>query len=135
MEIETIEYAMLDKMIAQAFVYGVSTDNFITAVVVPTAEGKKLSNIYTSNDIGEIEGVDFYNKNMILGFNGYDNTIKFYLSNIPKIDNIVEEEEIVEEAEIIKKKNYELYIFLGIAISIVVIILVIIFRHKKKVIR
>ena len=41
--IETVEYAMLDKFVAQAFVHGVSTDNFITAVVVPTADGKALS--------------------------------------------------------------------------------------------
>ena len=104
-------------------------------IYVYNLEGKKISNIYTSNDIGEIEGVDFYNNKMILGFNGYDNTIKFYLSNIPEIENIVEEEEVLEETKIVKKKNYELYIFLGIAILVIVIVLVIILRHKKKVIK
>ena len=72
---------------------------------------------------------------MVLGFNGYDNTIKFYLSNIPEIDNIVEDEEIIEEVEIVKKQNYELYIFLGIAILVIAIVLIIILRHKKKVIK
>ena len=72
---------------------------------------------------------------MILGFNGNDNTIKFYLSNIPEIDNIVEDEEIIEEVEIVKKQNYELYIFLGIAILVIAIVLIIILRHKKKVIK
>lgn len=96
--------------------------------------GNKLENIYTSNDIGEIEGVDFYNNKMVLGFNGYDDTVKFYLSEIPIVE-IPEEEIIVEEVEIIKKKNYTPYIILSVGILLVLIGIIVILRHKKKVIK
>ena len=94
--------------------------------------GNKLSNIYTSNDIGELEGIDFYNNKMILGFNGYDKTIKFYTSDIPKVE-IPEEKIIVEEVKIVEKENYTKYIVLWIGtILILVVIIIIILRHKKK---
>ncbi len=94
-------------------------------------DGHKLSNIYTGTDIGEIEGVDFYNNKMVLGFNGYDNTIKFYLSDIPVIEKY--EEEIIVEAEVVPKKNYKKYIILGISATLLLgLAIIIIFKNKKK---
>lgn len=96
--------------------------------------GTKLDSIYTSNDIGEIEGIDFYNNKMVLGFNGYDDTVKFYLSDIPIVE-IPEEEIIVKEVEIVEKKNYTPYIILSIGILLVLVGIIVILRHKKKVIK
>lgn len=102
-------------------------------IYVYNLEGKKVYNIYTSNDVGEIEGVDFYNNKMILGFNGYDGTVKFYLSDIPKIDIITDNQKKIEvETEIVEKKNYELYIGIGIGVILLIIVIVVILRHKKK---
>ncbi|KAL7719084.1 Long-chain-fatty-acid CoA ligase [Entamoeba marina] len=41
--VEAVESSLIGPMIAQAFVHGVSTDSFVVAVIVPTAEGAKLS--------------------------------------------------------------------------------------------
>ena len=76
--------------------------------------------------------MDFYNNKMLLGFNGYDDNINFYLTDIPKVE-IPKEEEVVE-APIVKKKNYNIYIFIGIGRGLFVLVIIfIIFRHKKKV--
>lgn len=100
-------------------------------IYVYDLKGNKLSNIYTDKNIGEIEGVDFYNNKMLLGFNGYDDNINFYLTDIPKVEIPKEE---VAEAPIVKKKNYNIYIFIGIGcVLFVLVIIFIIFRHKKKV--
>ncbi len=94
--------------------------------------GHKLSNLYTGTDIGEIEGVDFYNNKMVLGFNGYDSTIKFYLTDIPDIEKD-EEKIVVEEVKIVEKKNYKKYIILGISATLLVgLTIIIIFKNKKK---
>lgn len=105
----------------------------VNIIYVYDLEGKKIDNLYTADNIGEIEGVSFYNNKMILGFNGYDNTIKFYMTDIPIIEIPTEEKIIQEDVKIIKKKNYNLYIFIIIVSLIVITILVIIFvKHKKK---
>ena len=97
-------------------------------------DGHKLSNIYTTDDIGELEGIDFYNNKMILGFNGYDKTIKFYISDIPVITEDIQEEIIIEDVEIIEKEDYTKYIVIGLIILLTIIIIIFIFRHNKKVI-
>lgn len=105
----------------------------VNIIYVYDLEGKKIDNLYTADNIGEIEGVSFYNNKMILGFNGYDNTIKFYMTDIPIIEIPTEEKIIQEDVKIVKKKNYNLYIFIIIVSLIVITILVIIFvKHKKK---
>lgn len=101
------------------------------ALFIYDLDGNKYTSIYTDESIGEIEGVDFYNNKMILGFNGYDDTIKFYLSDIPEIE-IPKEEIIVEDVEIVEKENYTIYIVLGISILLVLVIVIVILRHKKK---
>lgn len=108
--------------------------NGSNAIFVYDLSGNKYSTIYTDDTIGEIEGVDFYNNKMILGFNGYDSKTKFYVIDIPNVEMIVEEKEVKEEVKIVKKKNYEAYIILGITSILVVIVLIVILRHKKKVI-
>ena len=101
-------------------------------IYVYNLKGKKLTNLYTAKDIGELEGISFYNNKMVLGFNGYDGTIKFYMTDIPVVE-IPQEEKIIQEDVItIKKKNYNLYIFLVIASFTIVVIIVIAFiKHKK----
>lgn len=109
--------------------------NGTNAIFVYNLSGNKYSSIYTDDSIGEIEGVDFYNNKMILGFNGYDKKIKFYVTDIPKVEKLVEEEVKTEEPKIVKKKKYELYIIISVfSLAIVIIIIFVIFRHKKKVI-
>ncbi len=96
-------------------------------------DGKKLNSLYTATDIGEIEGVDFYNNKMILGFNGYDSKIKFYLSDIPELTYPIKEE--AKDVEIVEKENYTIYVVIGIGTLLILIVVIIIFRHKKKVIK
>ena len=106
------------------------------ALFIYDLDGNKYTSIYTDESIGEIEGVDFYNNKMILGFNGYDKKIKFYVGDIPSVEKETKNQEIrKEEAVIVKKKNYEVYIIIGIVSILVIIVLVIILRHKKKVIK
>lgn len=106
------------------------------ALFIYDLDGNKYTSIYTDESIGEIEGVDFYNNKMILGFNGYDKKIKFYVSDIPSVEKETKNQEIIkEEAVIVKKKNYEVYIIIGIVSILVIIVLVIILRYKKKVIK
>ena len=111
--------------------------NGTNALFVYDLQGDKYTSIYTEDTIGEIEGIDFYNNKMILGFNGYDKKIKFYISDIPNVEKVVEDKEIQEEVKIVKKKNYAVYIIIGIISILVgaVIVVIIILRHKKKVIK
>ena len=71
---------------------------------------------------------------MLLGFNGYDKTVKLYVSDIPVIDDTIEEEIMVEDVEIHEKENYNIYFVIGIITLIIFIIIIYILRHKKKVI-
>lgn len=105
------------------------------AIFVYDLDANKYSTIYTDDTIGEIEGVDFYNNKMVLGFNGYDKKTKFYVVDIPSVEKITTEVEIKEEAVIVKKKNYTIYIIIGIAILVGIIVIILVLRHKKKVIK
>ena len=95
-------------------------------IYVYDLDGKVQDVFYTDSTIGELEDIAFYKNKMVLGFNGYDGTIKFYKINIPYIDN----KDIVVDTN---KQDYNmvLWIFLGIfsILSIIVIIYIII---KKK---
>lgn len=103
-------------------------------IYVYNIKGNKLNSIYTDKDIGELENVGFYNDKMILGFNGYDNKIKFYITDVPKTNIEETTEEVKQESKIVKKKNYEAYIILGsITLLIVIILIIFILKHKKKV--
>lgn len=104
----------------------------VNIIYVYDLEGKKIDNLYTADNVGEIEGVSFYNNKMILGFNGYDNTIKFYMTDIPIIEIPEKEKIIQEDVKIVKKKNYNLYIFITIVVLVSITILIIIFNKHKK---
>lgn len=104
----------------------------VNIIYVYDLEGKKIDNLYTADNIGEIEGVSFYKNKMILGFNGYDNTIKFYMTDIPIIEIPEKEKIIQEDVRIVKKKNYNLYIFITIVVLVSITILIIIFNKHKK---
>lgn len=52
-------------------------------IYVYDLSGRRKDTLYTENNIGELEDVAFYNNKMVLGFNGYDKNIKFYMSDIP----------------------------------------------------
>ena len=101
-------------------------------IYVYDLDGSKLNSIYTETDIGELEDVSFYNDKMILGFNGYDNNVKFYITDIPKTEIVDNKKEVKQEATIVKKKNYEIYIIIGIVTLLAVVIIILIVRHKKK---
>lgn len=49
--------------------------------------GRRKDTLYTENNIGELEDVAFYNNKMVLGFNGYDKNIKFYMIDIPDTED------------------------------------------------
>ena len=100
-------------------------------IFIYNLDGDRFESLYTDDTVGEIEGIDFYNNKMILGFNGYDSTIKFYIHDIPEVIPLPDEEEIVE-APIVEKKNYTIYIFLGIGLLIVLIIVIVIILGKNK---
>lgn len=96
--------------------------------------GSLIETIHTSNDIGELEDIAFYNNKMILGFNGYDDKVKFYLEDLIEInDAIIEEiEENTVDKEIIREnKNY--YIYLLLIPIIAGILSIFIIRKKRKI--
>lgn len=81
-------------------------------IYVYDLKGNRKDAWYTRSDIGEIEDIAFYQDKMILGFNGYDGKIKFYVSAIPSIPEKEEmlEEEMEEEILVSTKKNYLIYV-------------------------
>lgn len=56
-------------------------------IYVYDLSGRRKDTLYTENNIGELEDVAFYNNKMILGFNGYDKNIKFYMIDIPDTED------------------------------------------------
>lgn len=94
-------------------------------------DGNKYNNIYTSKDIGELEGIDFFQDKMILGFNGYDHKVKFYISDIPEVEevsyNTSEEDTIVAEEN--NENNYIVYVS-GILCIIIVTVIILMYRKK-----
>ncbi len=56
-------------------------------IYVYDLSGRRKDTLYTENNIGELEDVAFYNNKMVLGFNGYDKNIKFYMIDIPDTDD------------------------------------------------
>lgn len=89
----------------------------INIIYLYDLKGNMRDTLYTSKNIGEIEGISFYKNKMILGFNGYDNKIKFFINDIPNVPNLEDEKTKSEDVEDIEDKNY-LYINIGIGIFI-----------------
>jgi hypothetical protein len=74
-------------------------------------DGNRIDVFVTKDNIGELESIAFYDNKMILGFNSYNDTIDFYLEDIPEIKPLVKEE-VWEEKP--KEKNYNfLYFIVG----------------------
>lgn len=86
----------------------------INIIYLYDLKGNMRDTLYTSKNIGEIEGISFYKNKMILGFNGYDNKIKFFINDIPNVPNLEDEKTKSEDVE---DKNY-LYINIGIGFFI-----------------
>ncbi len=97
-------------------------------------DGNLVDNITTSNAIGELEDLAFYNKKMILGFSGYDKKIVFYEVAIPNISEdktfVVEETPAEELKKDDKKNNLLYYSAIPFGLCIFIIIIVIIKKHK-----
>lgn len=89
----------------------------INIIYLYDLKGNMRDTLYTSKNIGEIEGISFYKNKMILGFNGYDNKIKFFINDIPNVPNLEDEKTKSEDVEDIEDKNY-LYINIGIGFFI-----------------
>lgn len=97
-------------------------------------KGKNVASYYTDDTIGEMEDVAFYKEKMVLGFNGYDGYVKFYMMDIPKIESVKETEEQVEieTMELIEKETkMKNYLLLGCVIILLFIFFVIFLKYKK----
>lgn len=92
-------------------------------IYIYNLEGKEMDYLHTSRDIGEIEGISFYKDKMILGFNGYDNKVKFYIRDIPPVLEKEKKEKINNDKEEIKNYNILIYIvliFLVVSLCLIV---------------
>ena len=98
-------------------------------IYVYDLNGKIQDTIYTDNTIGELEDIAFYNNKMILGFNGYDGNIKFYMIDSPTI----EKKEVVTVLEVeTEKQDSPTVLWLFISIFCIVSIIFIIYFIKRK---
>lgn len=92
-------------------------------------QGNKRDILYTKDDIGEIEDIAFYKNKMILGFNGYDNKIKFYEEDIPEVPILTEEsstddEEIEENTDSNNNLSVLVYVLGGIFVLFIVFLII-----------
>lgn len=109
--------------------YGGDGSNII---YIYNLNGKSIDTKYTSNDIGELEDIAFYNNRIILGFNGYDDKVNFYLEDLFEIQEeiIIDSEEIVDtEDDEDTKNNYYLYLLI---FPILIILISILTINKKR---
>ncbi len=100
-------------------------------IYIYNLKGKLVDSLYTKDNLGELEDISFYNNKMILGFNGYDDKINFYLEDL--VDIKIDEEEIkedkVQEDEI--KNKYINYILFAIGILFLVFIIILGIKKSK----
>ena len=82
-----------------------------SSIFIYGTNGDKYEKIELDNNLGELEDISFYNNKMILGFESKEDTIDFYIEDIPEIVKIHEE---VNKEE--KKNNNIFYFFLGFLI-------------------
>lgn len=81
-------------------------------IYVYDLSGRRKDTLYTENNIGELEDVAFYNNKMVLGFNGYDKNIKFYMIDIPDTeDKILDDTRNEVNVDKVDSFNY-IWIFL-----------------------
>lgn len=100
-------------------------------------KGNKVDELKTKNDIGEIEDIAFYDNKMILGFNSYDDKIKFYIEDIPDVnilDVSQEVEDDLEDKDTSEKDNDNMkYVLIGTLFIVIINIIIIYFIHKKEI--
>ena len=98
-------------------------------------KGNKIDELLTKNDVGELEDIAFTNNKMLLGFNGYNNYVAFYLEDIPKINEEIksasEKELQISEEDTDNSLNLS-YIVALILIFILGFIIKLLFSKKKK---
>ena len=75
--------------------------------------GSTKDELVIDGELGELEDVGFYNGQMILGFNGYEDVIKFYTCDIPEIPREIIDTSEVKEINAEKKKNSPLILFIS----------------------
>lgn len=90
--------------------------------------GNEVDYYHTSDDIGELEDVSFYQDKMILGFNSYNDTIDFYMEDVPEI--VLDEEETEDIEESVKEPFPYGYII--IAYGIILLTVAILLYRKKR---
>lgn len=103
-------------------------------IYVYDLNGKKENELVIYKDAGELEDVAFLDDNILLGFNGYDNYVAFYLEKIEPgekktILEINEEDEILETG---KKNNYNYGILLGIILLLIIIMSLFCLKKKSR---
>ncbi len=99
-------------------------------IYVYDLDGNLRDKLHTLEGIGELECVSFYDDKMILGFNGYDERINFYISDIPDVPEYVED--LINEDIKDNDKINPLIVVGTIAVIVIVTIISIIFKLKKK---
>lgn len=100
-------------------------------IYVYQMNGDKVGEIKTEANVGEIEGISFLNDKMLLGFNGYNNYIAFYLEDIVELNKNTFNEINNEEANIKDDKKFN-KIIVGIIIFFIFLILIGLFLTKYK---
>lgn len=94
-------------------------------IFVYNMDGENIETYYTGKNIGEIEDVAFFNNKMILGFNGYDDKIKFYMIDVPEIANINEEFVSINNSDEIDNVKNTKFNYMYIILPLLIIILII----------
>ncbi len=100
-------------------------------VYIYNLDGKIVETLYTDNSIGEMEDVSFYKNKMILGFNGYDKKIKFYMIDVPDFETVVAVDEPIIEDEGVYTFWYD-YVHIGICCFLILGAILFIVKIIKK---
>ena len=88
-----------------------------SSIFIYGTNGDKYEKIELDNTLGELEDVAFYNNKMVLGFESKEDTIDFYIEDIPELVKI--EEDIPKEKE--KNNNNNIfYFFIGFLIFFII---------------
>ncbi len=95
-------------------------------IYVYDLNGNQVDYFHTGDTLGELEDVSFYNDQMVLGFDA-ENSVDFYLEDIPEISHPIDE-------VVIKKEDVGLskYIVYGIICFIVLILFIFFIIIKKR---
>ncbi len=101
-------------------------------IYVYNIKGKLLDTLFTKDNLGELEDIDFYDNKMVLGFNGYDDKVNFYLEDLVEINDIVIEDKEEIKEEIKDENNKQFYIYLLVIPTILFIFILTLFMIRKR---